>query len=225
MLEFITASANLPFSVALAMMMLLSVLEVLSFVFGASVAGFLDGLLHLDVDFDIDHAHGADIAEHSIGGQLMGWLHFGRVPVMVLLAIFLVCFGGLGMSLQASAHSVTGAFLPAWLGAAIALPISIPGVRIFGGLLARILPRDETQVTSQDAMIGRVATLVLGSARQGSAAQARVRDTHGKTHYVMLEPDDADVEFNAGDHVLLVSRTGATYRAILNTNPALSSED
>src|SRR3546814_3971742 len=43
MLHFMTASANLPFTIALAMMALLTVLELLGFVFGASVSGLLDG--------------------------------------------------------------------------------------------------------------------------------------------------------------------------------------
>jgi hypothetical protein len=101
------------------------------------------------------------------------------------------------------------------------LPVTIPAIRVFGGVLARVLPRDETQSVSQAGLVGRMATIVLGTASAGSPAQAKVRDTFGQMHYVMLEPDDDAERFVAGDVVLLVSHSGATYRAIRDNNPAL----
>jgi hypothetical protein len=220
MLEFMTASANLPFTIALAMMALLTVLELLGFAFGASVSGLLDGWFDLDVNVgDVD---GSELAGHSLADRFMGWIHFGKVPVLILLATFLVCYGVAGWVAQGTLLSLTGFMLPAWIAGPAMLPVALSGVRIFGGALARVLPKDETQVVSQQAMIGRVATLVLGSARQGAAAQARVRDLHGQTHYVMLEPDEAGEEFKPGEQVLLVAQHGSIYRAIRNNNPALS---
>jgi hypothetical protein len=90
-------------------------------------------------------------------------------------------------------------------------------------VLAKVLPKDETQSVSQSGLVGRMATIVLGTARQGSPAQAKVRDQHGQTHYVMLEPDEDDASFQAGDSVLLISHQGAIYRAIRDNNPALQS--
>jgi hypothetical protein len=109
------------------------------------------------------------------------------------------------------------------IAAAITLPLALPPVRWFGGLLARLLPRDETTAVSREALIGRVATIVLGEASINSPAQARLKDQHGQTHYVMVAPDSADERFRSGDAVLLVSRDGATYRAIRNTNASLDN--
>ena len=92
-----------------------------------------------------------------------------------------------------------------------------------GGALARVLPKDETESVSQSGLVGRMATIVLGTARAGSPAQAKVRDQHGQMHYVMLEPDDAADAFGAGDSVLLISHSGAVYRAIRDDNPALKT--
>ena len=66
MLDFLTTSNNLPFAVALAMMLMLSVLELLSFLFGASVSGFLDGLFDFDFDFEAGDADGSELAGHSL---------------------------------------------------------------------------------------------------------------------------------------------------------------
>lgn len=220
MLHFMTASANLPFTIALAMMALLTVLELLGYAFGASVSGLLDGWFDLDVNVgDVD---GSELAAQSLADRFMGWIHFGKVPVLILLATFLVCYGLGGWIVQGTVLSLSGYMLPAWVAGPALLPVALSGVRIFGSGLARVLPKDETQVVSQQAMIGRVATLVLGTARQGAAAQARVRDLHGQTHYVMLEPDEADETFQCGEQVLLVAQHGSIYRAIRNNNAALS---
>ena len=53
------------------------------------------------------------------------------------------------------------------------------------------------------------------------AAQARVRDTHGRTHYLMVEPDVDDEVFDEGAQILIVRKVGAFYRCIANPHPAL----
>jgi Protein of unknown function (DUF1449) len=51
--------------------------------------------------------------------------------------------------------------------------------------------------------------------------QARVRDSHDRVHYLMVEPDLEDQEFSEGDSVLIVSKVGAFYRCIANPHPTL----
>ena len=78
-----------------------------------------------------------------------------------------------------------------------------------------------TRAISRRSLIGRIATIALGTARQGEPAQARVRDRHGRAHYVMVLPDRADDVFEDGTEVLLVKQDGAAFRAIENTNKAM----
>jgi hypothetical protein len=219
MSEFLLAPQNFPFAVALAIMGLLTILEFLAIVFAGHTSHVLDGLLpelHLG---DVD---GSEIAAASFLDRFLGWLHFGKVPVLMLLALFLMAFGFVGLGLQGVLRNVTGWMLPGWLAALAVLPVTLPFVRVGGNILAKVMPRDETQSVSAQSFIGQVATIVLGTSRAGSAAQARLRDKHGQSHYVMVEPDQAEDEFNAGETVLLVSQSGATYRVIRNDNPALS---
>jgi membrane protein implicated in regulation of membrane protease activity len=219
MLDFITAGANLPFTLALAMMLVLATLELLGFLFGLSASGFLDGWF----DFDHGEVDGSELVTVSLVDKFMGWLHFGKVPVLILLAVFLVSFGMAGYLVQGTLWAFTGWLLPWWIAAPAVLPLTLPCIRVFGGVLAKVLPKDETQSVSQSGLVGRMATIVLGTARQGSPAQAKVRDQHGQTHYVMLEPDEDGASFQAGDSVLLISHQGAIYRAIRDNNPALQS--
>ena len=218
MLEFLTASPNLPFTVALAIMLFLAAIEGIGFLVGIGVFDFLDSLAP---DFDASAFDSSELAGMSLADRFMGWLHFGRVPVLILLVVFLTAFGVLGLALQGVFARVTGMLLPGALASLAVFPMTLPVVRVFGGWLARVLPKDETYVASQEALVGRVATIVLGEARARSPAQARLKDAFGQMQYVMVEPDAADEVLRAGEQVLLVARAGATYKAIRNTNPSL----
>ena len=71
--------------------------------------------------------------------------------------------------------------------------------------------------------IGKVATITRGVARVGIPAEAKLRDTHGQMHYVLVEPDNPDASFEQGHEVLLTSQTSAIrFKAIANTNAFLS---
>jgi len=54
---------------------------------------------------------------------------------------------------------------------------------------------------------------------EGAALNAR--DSHGRTHYLMVEPDLDDEVFDEGTQVLIVRKVGAFYRGIANPHPNL----
>ena len=134
--------------------------------------------------------------------------------------VFLAVFGLAGYVLQAVCAGLFGGYLNAWLAAAAALFLTLPLVRLTAGGLYKIMPKDETTAVSQASLIGRVGTVVLGEARQGSPAQVRVKDSYGQQHYVMAEPDGEGV-LKQGEAVLLVSLEGNTFKAILNPSGSL----
>lgn len=189
MLETIAAPANLPFSVALLVMMMIGAVEALGL--GASA-------VHLDMDSDLDG-----------GGDLLGWLGFGRVPLLMLLVLFLAFFGLAGLAVQQLAGPLT-LWLAVPAAAAAALPLTGLGARG----LARIMPGDETTAVSLDSLVGRRGTITVGTARRGSPAQARVKDIHGQAHYVMVEPYDDDQAIGEGETVRLDRRDGNIFIAL-----------
>ena len=121
---------------------------------------------------------------------------------------------------QTAFATVFGSYLNGTLAAVIVWFLSLPLVRVTASGLYKIMPKDETTAVSQESLIGRVGTVVLGEARVGNAAQVRVKDVYGQQHYVMVEPDSEDV-LKQGDAVLLVSLDGNTFKAILNPNGSL----
>ena len=127
---------------------------------------------------------------------------------------------GLVFLFQTTFAAVFGSYLNGWLAAVAVWFLSLPLVRLTAGGLYKIMPKDETTAVSQESLIGRIGTVVLGEARVGSAAQVRVKDVYGQQHYVMAEPDSDEV-LKQGDAVLLVSLEGNTFKAILNPSGSL----
>lgn len=203
--SFILAGANVPFVAALVLMLLVGAAEV--FGLGAGLAG------GFNVDADLD----AEAGDPS----LLSWLNVGRLPFLMLLVVFLFSFGITGLVGQSLVQAVTGRLAPWFLAVPIGLAVAMPVTRLFAGLVAKVMPKDETSAVSRDSLVGRVAVITTGMASSASPAQARARDQHGQPHYVMVEPDVPGETFEQGASVIIVRRAGATYYAIRNQSASL----
>ena len=210
-MNLFTAPETLPFGVAVALIVAVALLEGLGMLVALSPSNVLDDLLPQAVP-----ESGLD--------RVLGWLHLGRVPALVLLLLFLLGYALFGYALQKVAYVLLGSFLPAWLAGLLAVPPGLATVRGLGSLVAHIIPRDESTAVSHETLLGRSAIVSAGLARAGLAAQARVRDGHGRTHYLLVEPDLPDDTFDEGTEVLLVKKQGAIYRAIRHPHPQLAGQ-
>ena len=219
MWNLINAPETEIFGIAIALMVLLGVLEVISMLAGG-ISDWLDNLLP-DSLTETAHAEvGLDVADAGIFVRFLSWLYVGRIPVLMLMVVFLAVYGLMGYLFQAAFATVFGSYLNGTLAAAIVWFLSLPLVRVTASGLYKIMPKDETTAVSQESLIGSVGTVVLGEARVGNAAQVRVKDAYGQQHYVMVEPDSEDV-LKQGDAVLLVSLDENTFKAILNPSGSL----
>lgn len=207
-MSLFTAPQNLPFGIGFALVVAIALLEGLGMLVSMSPSNLLDDLLP-----EIHGDSGLD--------RVLGWLHLGKVPALVLLLLFLTGYTVFGYSLQMVAGGLFGGYLPAWLAGLLAVPAGMATARGLGSLIAHIIPRDETSAVSEQSLVGRVGVIVGGVARRGLAAQARVKDSLGRSHYMMVEPDIDDEIFEEGAQVLIVRKAGAFYRCIANPHPAL----
>jgi hypothetical protein len=203
---FLLSPDNVPFVAALVLMLLIGVVEVLGLGGGAALGDGFDGA---DADVNVDTP------------SLLSWINVGRLPLLMLIVVFLFAFGITGLVGQSLLAGAIGRTLPWFAATPLAVAVALPVTRVFGRAVARILPKDETSAVSRDSLVGRVAVIVTGEARSGSAAEARVRDEHRQVHYVMVEPDNAGDVFPQGSSVLLVRHAGARYFAIHNTSASL----
>jgi hypothetical protein len=167
MLDFLLAPENLPFAAALVLMLMIGIVEALGL-----------GGLGADADMDVP--------------DLLGWLGVGRVPVLMLLVVLLALFGLIGLGLQRAAEALLGAPLSPWLAAPAAFLAALPLLGASARGLARIMPRDETTAVSLDSLVGKRATVSIGTASRGNPARASVRDAWGQVHQypetLLLQP-------------------------------------
>lgn len=205
-MSLLTAAETIPFGVAFALLIALAAVEGLGAFVAHSPSSWLDHVIP-------DSFDGPD-------GPL-GWLHFGKVPILVLIILFLLGFSLGGYTLQLIARGLLGSYAPAWLASIPAFLLGLTVVRALGALIAHIIPKDETSAISEQQLIGRAGIVVAGTARVGLAAEVRVKDSLGRMHYLMVEPDLSGDEFQGGTEVLIVKKVGAIYRGIKNPHPSL----
>jgi hypothetical protein len=207
-MNLFTSPETLPFGVAVALIVAIALLEGLGMLVALSPSNVIDDLL--------PHA----VPESGLD-RVLGWLHLGRVPALVLLLLFLLGYALFGYALQKVAFNLLGGFIPGWVAGLLAVPPGLATVRGLGSLVAHISPRDETSAVSEQSLVGRAGVISGGQARRGLAAQARVRDAFARTHYLMVEPDLDDEVFEEGAQILIVRKAGPFYRCIANPHPNL----
>lgn len=186
------AAETWPFTVATFLMLLIAVAEGVAMVVGVALSEWL----HHALPDPLNNAHGSF-------DKLLGWLHVGRVPVLVLLVLFLACFALTGFALNIVVHRFFGVFVAPLISVPFAFFATLPLVRVLGAGLAHVIPQDQSYAVSFDSLVGRIAVIVNGTARQGYPAQGRVVNEHGQNLYVMVEPQGEGRVFNAGERILL----------------------
>ncbi len=219
-MELLTAPQNLPFAIALGFVAALAILQVVALLLGGPIGigdGDFDANLDLDLDGDMD-VDGDGIG--ALAGAL-DWLGVGKLPLSILLTLWAAGFGLSGLAIQEFALSSTGARLPMLLPALVALGLSLPILKISGMILRPVIPRDESEAVTTQSLLGSEGEIVVGVARRGRPAQARVKDKWGNAHYVQVEPDSDVDEFPAGAKVLLLKRNDNIFRVIAGSNAQL----
>ncbi len=205
------AAETWPFTIATFLMLLIAVVEGLAMVAGANISEWLQSALPDPWD-----------SVHGPFDNVLGWLHVGRVPFLVLVVLFLMGFALAGFALNMVANRMFGLWVPTLISVPLAFFATLPFVRILGAGLARIIPQDQTFAVSFESLIGRVATIVGGTARPGYPAQARVANEHGQNLYIMVEPETDGVTFGSGEQILLKKQiSGSRFAGVVNPWPDL----
>ena len=109
-MDLFLAPESWPFTVAALLLVAIAVIEGLALLVGMSLSGWLD-------HFVPDAAHGVE----GVSDSWLGWLHVGKVPILVLLVILLTAFALIGYVLNALVHGTFGFYPPAPISAATAM--------------------------------------------------------------------------------------------------------
>ncbi len=221
MINFILAPENLAFTISIAFMFLIAILEGIGTILGMGFMNILDDMFP-EVDLDVDGDINTELETPSFFTTILSWVMLGKVPMIVLFVIFLAVFGIMGYLVNFVAFSVADFYLPGLIALVPAILLALPIVRVSTKLFAKIIPQEETTAVSRASFIGHVATIILGKASSGKPAQAKLKDIHGQTHYIMVEPEENGIEYLQGTEVLLIEQKGCTFLVIENPNKNLS---
>lgn len=227
MIALFLSAGYAPFTLSLALLFGLLLLELTLSLLGGSLMGLGGDTADLDgpdfdapdfdaPDFDTDlDTPDLDTPEMATDSGFAGWLGFGRMPAAIWLASVLAGFGLIGLTLQSLTAGVLGTPLPAGL---VALPSGLAALwvtRRFGALFARLLPKTETQALSERHLGRRVGVVSQGTAARGRPAEVRVSDRYGNTHYLRAEPLRDGVEIPKGAEVVVLrDRYSGGYRLV-----------
>lgn len=229
-----------PFTIALALLFGLLLLEVVLGLLGGTLLG-MGADSDFDVDLDVDAPDLGDLdidfgdadpdlfefgdVETDVEfdapdgaaapGGPANWLGIGKMPVLIWIAALLFAFGVTGLALQTLVTSVIGFSLPPILAI---FPAALAGIwfaKTFGAVFARALPKTETSALSERHLGRRTGVVTQGTARRGSPTEVKVTDRYGNVHYLRGEPLKDEDEIPAGTRVLVLRhRLGEGYRLV-----------
>ena len=230
MATFLLDPSLMPFTLALALLFGLMMLELIAALLGGSLLGVdgdadldidLDTDFDVDVDFDIDGEFSAtdfssweaemgeaaaETGDADAGGG-SDWLGLSRVPTLIWLAAVLLAFGLTGLVIQSAAQAFLGTLLSPW---AVAFPAGAAGVWFssrFAKLFARIIPKSESSAVSTNHLGRRRGVVSQGTAARGKPAEVRVMDGHGNAHYLRAEPLRDSDAITQGTEVLVMRKS------------------
>lgn len=212
-IDFLTNPNAIPFTAALVGMLAILALEVLMLIFAGVHLDSLFPDLDVDADIDLDADLDLDGGFH-FGDWANSLLHLGKVPMIVLLSLFLGGFASGGLLLQGMVASAFGSQLTLWIAVPVAFVFALIVVRYTAQFFGRLMPKDETSAVSAEQFLGQVAVINQGTARSDMPAEARLVDGHGQTHYIHVKPETEGETFPEGTSVLLISREGYLFTAV-----------
>lgn len=203
LLEFLGAPGNLPFSISGAFLLLLLLVEIL----GVLAAGA--GVTHLLDALDGKNHH-VELGEFA--GDMLGYLHWGKVPMIVLISALTGLFSLSGFGLQSLTQWIAGGLLPSWLASIPAAAIAVVGTHVLAAPLARLMPSDRGDAMREKDLLGMVGTVTMGPVFPEHPGEARVRDLEGRVHLVRIETS-LPVPLVVGTEIVLVGLEGPFYQA------------
>ncbi|MFY0681542.1 MAG: YqiJ family protein [Thalassovita sp.] len=227
MIDLFLAPQMAPFSVALAVVTGLFVIEICSLFLGSSVLGIGSDGPDIEVDADFDLTGGADpvidldvdaagppLHTPSSLGDLLTWTRINQVPFLIWLVSFLTSFGLVGIVLQSSAEALLTRPLPASIAVALAFMPALAITRVIANWVSLLMPQTETSALRVRSLGGHRGVITQGTAARGTPAEAKIKDRHGNTHYLRVEPLEDGAKFAPGSDVTLIRKRNNKFYVI-----------
>lgn len=192
---------NQLFSVTLAIVFIIGIMEGLLSLVGVGMSAMLDSFMpELDINVDMPDT------QISTFSEIFGWINKGRVPMLMLVLTFMTFFGLIGLNIQSVWFHFTGHYIYTVIVAVISFILAMPFVSYFSLVLSKVMPRDETTAISTKTFIGETCTIINEAATDHKFVEAKFKDLFGEVHYIMVKSADKGVVFHRGAKGLIVSQ-------------------
>lgn len=224
MIETALQPQAIVFSIALAIVFGLFLLEIVSLILGGSLLAIDGDGPDLDADFDIDVDMDVDLdTDFGVEGSdglmvapsgFWGWTGIKDVPFLIWLISFLVVFGLSGLVLQSVFHAVFGVFVFGIIAYVVAGAVALVGAKSISAFVAAIMPKDESSAMRKRFLGGHHGVISQGTAKRGKPAEAKIKDRFGNTHYLRVEPLDDDGEIPQGRTVHVIRKKSGMFYVV-----------
>lgn len=213
LLQFLTASSNLPFAISGVFMLLLVLIEVV----GVLVAGM--GLSHLG---ELDQDGAAEVEGGGLAANAMAYLHWGKVPIVLILMALTGLFSLAGFGVQSLADWIGGGLLPGWIASGPAGVAAVWGTHKAVLPLSKLMPSDQGDAAREAQFVGLPGRVTIGPCRWDAPGEAVIRDLEGREHYVRVKPADRNVSLPVHAEIAITGRTedGGVYLAVSLLDPS-----
>ncbi|TJY57327.1 DUF1449 family protein [Sinimarinibacterium sp. CAU 1509] len=218
LLAFLTSDGNLPFLVSSVFLVMLLVLEIIGVLFAGFGLSSIGEAFGMDHDIDVDGGAGVG----GLAADALGYMHWGRVPLIVLLASLTGLFALAGYGVQSISQSLLGFQLPSWLASIPALVGGVVGTHYVAKPIARLMPRDTGDAVRDRDLFGLVGRVKLGPVRHDRPGEALVRDIKGREHFIRITAPHAGAVLPLDAEIVVTGRAGPFYVAQLASAPELS---
>ena len=196
LLAFLVAAQNLPFAISGVFLLLLLLLEIIGVLFAGIGLSHFGEMIHGDHDADAG----------SLAGDALGYLHWGKVPLIVILSALTGVFALTGFGVQSIASWLGGALLPAWMASIPAVAGAVYGTHKIVIPLSKLMPSEEGGAMRESDFIGLIGTVTLGPCRSDSPGEALVKDLNGREHYIRVKPERAGEVLPMRGEIVIVAR-------------------
>lgn len=202
MLEFLFEHELMPFHLSVLALILLSMAETFGYYLGIRPSTFLK-----------------KVSPDWLVESPLLQVKFSKVLIFVFL---LLNFSFAGYFLQLSIFASKQEFAAWYYVILPALVIAIFFTVFMIHCLDQVIKPKIT--TNQVDLLGRLATVSSGNARPGFSAQARVRDENGQLHYVQVEPEFGELEFQSQIILIRFRKSHYIAKKISTSNQLFSSD-
>lgn len=151
-----------------------------------------------------DSSHGEGDHHHAVtGDKLLVLLGLNRVPVTLIIGVFMLFWGAFGLVLnRALEGSLRYPAVYIWPSMLVTLVLTIVLTRITAAVVARVMPGTESYATRRTGLIGLLGHAVYKVTE--SSGTVNVKDTYGTVHRVQAKTEPEADPLGSGVEVIIV---------------------